>query len=83
MTMIPGPSVYDLRVKYLSRQNKAALASIWRTTAGRNDIYLAAPVARWSKDEIISDILDYEYPGRYVNPPADDRRAETGFGYGP
>lgn len=48
----------DARVVEISRMTKAQLAGIVR--AHRNIVWSARPVERWSKDELISEVVEFE-----------------------
>lgn len=56
MTGVWGIS--DARVIEISRMSKAQLAAIVR--ANRNIVWSAKPVERWSKDELISEVVEFE-----------------------
>lgn len=52
---------WNIRVKELSRMNKRQLANIWHAHNPGN-VYVAAPVHTWNKDELVNDVLRTEFP---------------------
>lgn len=55
-------SLFDARVRVLSRMSKAELVDVWHATH-LNTVWTATPPTRWSKDELISEVLQAEFPG--------------------
>lgn len=53
------PSLRDQRIRDLYRMNKGQLAAIVR--GRRNIVWTAAPLERWSKDELINEVLSAEF----------------------
>lgn len=56
-----GAMTWDERVRALSKMRRPALINEWYLRCGQGVVYLAAPVCRWSRDEIIADILRAEF----------------------
>lgn len=53
---------YDARVRVLDRMSKASLAALVRQQG--NIIWTAHPLTKWNKDELINEVLRYEFPER-------------------